>query len=224
MSISKYDIKTKQETLLKGIDRKVAQVKRATYKKQINNVVFDDDGVFAFAYETNCFEDMVAPYRKGYNLIDCALRLNESRYRRAKRVRDKISDLVLNDDAVFITLTFNDDTFNKTDALKRRRLVQRYLKCNCSKYVANVDFGGDKEYIDFKGNIRKATKREHYHALVSNDVVFDAWRKYGAINVERVRPTDDSPKRLSKYITKLTNHALKVEGLQPRLIYSRDRD
>lgn len=210
MGVSKYDIETKRETLVKEIDKKVAEVKRATYNKTRKHLIIDyEDGIVAGFYDTNCFEDMARPYRKGYNLIDCALRLNESRYRRAKKVRDKITDLVLNNGAVFVTLTFNDDTLSKTTQETRRRLVQRYLKRNCLKYVANVDFGA-------------LNGREHYHALVSNDIVFDSWYKYGAIDVERVRPTDDSPKRISKYITKLTNHALKVEGLQPRLIYSRD--
>lgn len=142
-------------------------------------------------------------------MIDCADRLNESKYRKSKKVRDKISKLVLSDNAIFITLTFNDNTLSKTSVLTRRRYVARYLKQNCKEYVANIDFGG-------------LNGREHYHAVVSKDIDFKKWHKFGAINAERVRPLEDSPKRISRYITKLTNHALKVGAIAPRLIYSRN--
>lgn len=222
MSMSKYDNDFKQKTLLKGIDKKVASVKRDYYKKTTKKSYFDNDGELAFVIECNSYEEMIKKYRNGYNYIDCAERLNESKYRRAKRVRDKIARLVLSNKAIFITLTFNDKTFAKTDDLRRRRLVQRYLKQNCKEYVANIDFGSNEEYIDDYGNKRIATEREHYHALVSNDINFDSWYKYGAIKVERVRPLDNSTKRIARYITKLTNHALKVGGIVPRLIYSRN--
>lgn len=209
MSMSKYDNAFKQKVLLKGIEKQVANVKRDNYKKVNYKNYFDNDGELVFTSFSNCWEDMIEPYRKGYNLIDCADRLNESKYRKAKKVRDKISRLVLTDHAIFITLTFNDRTIAKTDDLKRRRLVQRYLKQNCAKYVANVDYGA-------------LNGREHYHALVSNDINFKNWYKYGAVNVERVRPLENSTTRISRYITKLTNHALKVGAIAPRLIYSRN--
>lgn len=204
----KYDNTYKREVLLQEIDKRLSVVKRDLYFQSKRHYI-DYDGEVVGHYDINSFDEFMKPYQKGFNALDCANRLIESKYRRAKRVRDKISDLVINNDAIFITLTFNDRILSQTDALTRRRLVQRYLKRNCIKYVANVDFG------TLKG-------REHYHAVVSNDIVFDSWYKYGAINAERVRPLDNSSKRISRYITKLTNHALKVEGVQPRLIYSRD--
>lgn len=209
MSASKYDNAFKQKVLLKEIDKKVASIKRDNYKKEITTCLIDDFGeCFAFM-PSNSWREMISPYKKGFNMIDCADRLLESRYRKAKKVRDKISKLVITNNSIFITLTFSDKTLANTDIDKRRRLVQRYLKSNCSQYVANIDYG-------------KTNGREHYHALVSNDIDFTDWYKYGTINAERVRPCEDSPKRLSRYITKLTNHALKVGAIAPRLIYSRN--
>lgn len=209
MSVAKYDNAFKQMVLLKEIDKKVAQVKRDNYRKEITTCYYNEDGEIFCCVPSNSWREMIAPYKKGFNLIDCADRLLESRYRKAKKVRDKISKLVLTNNSIFITLTFSDKTLAKTDTEKRRRLVQRYLKQNCSNYVANIDFGA-------------LNGREHYHALVSNDIDFSDWYKYGTINAERVRPCEDSPKRISKYITKLTNHALKVGAIAPRLIYSRN--
>lgn len=209
MGISKYDNNFKQLVLLKGIDKQVAQVKKQLYHDN-KRIVVDNDGIVTFDYSIgySLYLSQLSKYSQGYNLIDCADRLLESKYRKTHRVKNKISHLIISNNAIFITLTFNDKTLSKTDALKRRRLVQRYLKENCKEYVANVDYGGKKG-------------REHYHAVVSQDIVFDNWYKYGAINVERVRPCEDSPSRISKYITKLTNHALKVGAIAPRLIYSR---
>lgn len=44
--------------------------------------------------------------------------------------------------------------------------------------------------------------------------------KYGFVFVEQVRVHDNDTKRISRYITKLTSHAFKVNST--RLIYSRD--
>lgn len=209
MSKSKYDNAFKQKVLMKEIDKQVASIKRDNYHKTTTNILTTEFGEVFYAVPSNSWVDMMRPYRKGYNMIDCADRLNESKYRKAKKVRDKITALVLTGNALFITLTFNDKTMAKTDRNKRRRLVQRYLKDNCSNYVANIDFG-------------KLNGREHYHALVSNDLCLKDWFKYGSIDVEHVKPYETSTKKLSKYITKLTNHALKVGAVAPRLIYSRN--
>lgn len=209
MSASKYDNAFKQKVLLNKIDEKVAKIKSDNYHKTALKYYLDCYGEIYSIVPIGTWHEMIRPYRDGYNPIDCADRLNESKYRKAKKVRDKITDLVLSRSALFITLTFNDKTMAKTDTEKRRRLVQRYLKANCKKYVANIDFG-------------KTNGREHYHAVVSNDLVLSNWFKYGSIDVMHVKPFESSPKALSKYITKLTNHALKVGSVAPRLIYSRN--
>lgn len=208
MSVSKYDNAFKQKVLIKGIDKQVADIKRANYKKVSKTYYLDNDGVVLYSLSSNCWDTMLEPYRNGYNMIDCADRLNDSKYRKSKKVRDKITKLVLTNNAIFITLTFNDKTLSKTSAETRRRYVARYLKLNCKEYVANIDFGA-------------LNGREHYHAVVSKDIDFSKWYKYGVINAERVRPLENSTERISRYITKLTNHALKVGCIAPRLIYSR---
>lgn len=209
MSQSKYDNAFKQKTLLKGIDKQVALIKLHSYKETIKQYYFDSDGELITYMPINSYEEMIRKYKDGYNYIDCAERLNESKYRKAKKVRDKITKLVLSNSAIFITLTFNDKTLSKTTPETRRRYVARYLKENCKEYVANIDFGG-------------LNGREHYHAIVSKELNLKEWHKYGAIQIEKVRNCDDSYKRLSKYITKLTFHALKLGAIAPRLIYSRN--
>lgn len=139
------------------------------------------------------------------NYLDCSNRLLESKYRKYIRAREHIAHIIYNGGSVFITLTFTDEVLKKTSASTRRKYVARYLKEQCSSYVANIDYSPDKF-------------REHYHGLVSNRVDMSKW-KYGFVFVEQVRTHDNDMKRISRYITKLTSHAFKVNST--RLIYSR---
>ena len=137
--------------------------------------------------------------------LDCSNRLLTSKYRKYIRAREHIARIVNNGNSVFITLTFTDEVLKNTSAATRRKYVARYLKEQCESYVANIDYSPDK-------------MREHYHGLVSNRVDMSKWQ-YGFVFVEQVRTHDNDMKRISRYITKLTSHAFKVNAT--RLIYSR---
>lgn len=209
MSKSKYNNDFKQEILVKKIDRQVARLKREQYRASCEKRIVDDfDGVVDLVVVNGLYNDFLE-YCKEFPPFDCAMRLNKSKKRKTNKVKTKINELVLSGNAIFITLTFNDKTLSKTSPETRRRYVARYLKENCDKYVANIDFGAKKG-------------REHYHAVVSSDLDFTKWHKYGAIKVERVRTSENDLTRVSLYVSKLTNHALKLGENAPRLIYSRD--
>jgi len=206
MSVSKYDREYKVSILERKIDRLVASEKHKAYKDSIERVIDSYDGVVETIMVNGCYYDFIE-YCKNVPSLDCAMRLNESKRRKTCRVRQKIEALVKSGNAIFITLTFTDATLKNTSVETRRRYVARYLKDNASNYVANIDFGAKKG-------------REHYHAVVDSNIVFDNWYKYGAINVERVRTQEDDAVRVARYVAKLSNHALKVINA-PRLIYSR---
>lgn len=151
---------------------------------------------------------------------------------RTSRLRKRISKM-LQFPCIFLTLTFNDNSLCSLSQSSRKKYVKNYLK-SCSKYyIANIDFGSCKVYNDKDGKVRTATNREHYHALVvSNKVDYSSWLKFGRINGQKVRnniSVDDngvmnleSCERISKYINKLTNHAIKESVAGNRIIYSRD--
>lgn len=139
--------------------------------------------------------------------------------RRWMRVRAGVRRLLQNDAALFVTLTFTDDCLASTSAKTRREYVRDYLKSQTDDYMANIDFG-------------KKNSREHYHALVrACSIDLTPWREaHGSINVKRVKVASQldaegfqkSVGRLSHYIDKLTNHALK--GVTDnRIIWSRKR-
>lgn len=126
---------------------------------------------------------------------------------RATRLNKKMSEL-LTKTCIFLTLTFTDDTLASTSAETRRRYVHYYLKSQSDHFVANIDFGAKNG-------------REHYHAVVQAEMVeIESWRKYGALNVKKIRTTSN-PIALSKYVAKLTNHAIKETTKRTAIIYSR---
>lgn len=101
------------------------------------------------------------------------------------------------DNLYFVTLTFNDDTMEKTSEKTRRQYVSRYLDKNCRDYYANIDFG-------------EQNQREHYHAVVSDTLVLEDWHKHGAIHIKRIRKGKKDVRKIATYIRKLANHANKV--------------
>lgn len=190
---------------------KYKKAKRYDYKlslyinEGIVSKTFDFDGVSVGDLYTDCLSNDLT---KVFNEV---VKIENASYKRATRLRKRIESMLLNGECLFLTLTFNDDTLTNTNENTRRQLVIRYLKSFNCRYVANIDFGSKNG-------------REHYHAIInSNSIDLSAWRKNGNINVERVRNKDIelSKTRLSKYISKLSNHAIKETTKRNALIYSR---
>lgn len=154
----------------------------------------------------------------GYKVEDIkeALRLINSNNKRRVRCYDKIISLFNNYKVVYFgTLTFTNDVLDKTSKDTRRRYVSRYLKSISECYVANIDFGD-------KDKNPESNEREHYHCLLAIDTMPSGWR-YGFSKFKKVVISDTSSTCLSKYIVKLSRHALKQtgNGKAPRLIYSK---
>ena len=188
------------------LDKNIAKsaVLNSGLDKEISKAHFEDfrNG------DNSSIEEYIATY--GYDLVEVALRLNQAKFKRKQRVQNRIEWFIATGEVVFLTLTFNPETLASTSAETRRTYVRKYLKRYASEYVANIDFGGKKG-------------REHYHALavMKEDFDYKKWHKYGAILGEKVRTKKDDIERTCKYVAKLSNHAMKVDGKAPRLIYSR---
>ena len=136
--------------------------------------------------------------------------LNSSRYHKKAVIQKRITPWIINSSAIFITITFdNNGILTNTTELTRRRYVSRWLKSMYRDYVANIDYG------DNNG-------REHYHAVVNSiDATLpDNW-DYGFIKYDPVRINGLSDIRLSKYLSKLTHHAIKNSGQLKKVIYSK---
>lgn len=173
-------------------------------------------------YMENAAEGVVLPLNSKLDdlYVDCCLcglkneyeeclKINNAYYKRLKRLKERVKHILTSGPSLFLTLTFNDDALERTSAEFRRIAVQRYLKQYNCLYVGNIDFGSKNH-------------REHYHALIGcGRVDSESWKKYGNIDFEKVRFRSECASKLSKYINKLSNHAIKETTRRSALIYSR---
>lgn len=150
----------------------------------------------------------------GLPMVNTCRKVTEAQRQRVKRCKLRIKGIVFDGDAVFLTLTFNDDILASTSLQTRRKYVTRLLKRYCVKYVANIDFG-------------KKNGREHYHAIVecdneSSEKLKKAWgKKCGFADFRKVGSQEDDLKKTTKYINKLNAHCFKDSNHMHRVIYSR---
>lgn len=209
--MASIDYKYKSSILKTDLCKRINAIDKKTYLNGQDGIVQDYD-------LDNTYFDLLLQY--GYKDIQEARKINKASFYRVRRLKNRVADMLTKGHCIFATFNFTDDVLNNTNEETRRKYVRRYLKhFNCD-YVANIDFGSDKEYKDRKGNIRKATSREHYHALICIDKMPLEW-PHGYQFLEHVRLKDKCDIKLSKYISKLTNHAIKETTRRSCLIYSR---
>ena len=138
------------------------------------------------------------------DIAECE-RIFDATRARVSRLKKRITKM-LEFDCIFLTYTFRNDVLNNNSIDSLKQYVRKHLKLISNSYVGNIDFGS-------KNN------RVHFHALVvADNVDFSTWR-FGALNGKRVVNKNSSA--LSKYIAKLTNHAIKETTKGCRIIYSR---
>lgn len=137
-------------------------------------------------------------------------RLSNSYYQRVNRVHKRIALIMDFDECLFLTLTFTDKCLSSTTPETRRQYVRRWLDKNCILYVANIDYGSKNG-------------REHYHAFCLPYGHID-YKSFGHGAVNGKPKYNNNDKAISKYIAKLTNHAIKATTKNHKIIYSRQND
>ena len=141
-------------------------------------------------------------------LYNETLKINKADLNRNCRLKKRIAKYLSMGQCLFLTFTFNDMCLNNTSEETRRKYVRRFLKSYSNCYVANIDYGLENE-------------REHYHAVMVYPFRIDSteW-PHGFSNIKKVKIGSESA--ISKYINKLTNHAIKNTSKRNALIYSQD--
>lgn len=153
-----------------------------------------------------------------------AFRINTANYSRVGRLRPKLEKMLQEFECTFLTLTFSDDYLEKSTPQARRLAVCRFLNSLECCFIGNKDFGSDDVYLSDKGEVRQGTKREHYHAVVGRLITDEDRKRYKSLGYGTLRAKPilvPNVKALSKYVSKLTNHALKETAKRSALIYSR---
>lgn len=199
----------KQIILENKLHREVGQLSLKNYRLyqiEQNGLYYPSLNDYSFQDLENEIKEFVNLY--GYTTLKVANNLNRASYQRTARLKERIREAVESGSAWFITITFNPETLSKTNEKTRRVYVSRWLKSISPFYVANIDYGKEKG-------------REHYHAVITSDKRPPKSWSYGFVDILKVKTTETDTKRISKYISKLTNHAIKHTTKSKRIIYSR---
>lgn len=128
----------------------------------------------------------------------------EAKNYRARKYRlNKKTRVLLNKKCYFLTFTLNDD--NLCDELELISRVKIYFKNARLKGYFNIDRGSKFE-------------RLHAHAFVQADYIDQSIKnplrwKFGALNFKICSSDHVDSVRLSAYISKLTNHAVKSSAV-----------
>lgn len=138
-------------------------------------------------------------------------RINHAHLERNLRLKKRIRLIFKFKEVKFITLTFTDEILAKTSQETRKKYVKRYLNSFAFDYVANIDYGS-------------LNGREHYHAVVGYDILLTTpkW-EYGFSYIQNVTKCEKTDEILAKYVSKLTNHAIKNTTKGNKIIYARPK-
>lgn len=199
------DYAKKADVIRSGLCITEKQVSRAFYAQH----VLDTTGEYVYSEMDTQRAEELQLFHRMFNLENWeeARRINHASFCRVQRLKKRIASMLDSGPCLFLTLTFTDEVLRKTTEDTRRQFVRRYLKSFGVPYVANIDYG-------------KKNGREHYHAVIQTDHVDYSAYTYGAINGEKIHSVDDYVK-LSKYVAKLTNHAIKQTNKRQVIIYSK---
>ena len=199
----------KQIIIKNKLHREVGQLSLKGYRlyqKEVNGLYYPSLINYSYQELENEIKEFVNLY--GYSTYKVATNVNHASYKRTARLKERIREAVASGKAWFITITFSPETLAKTNEKTRRVYVSRWLKSLTPFYVANIDYGKNKG-------------REHYHAVITSDQRPPKSWSYGFVDILKVATTETDTKRISKYISKLTNHAIKNTTKSKRIIYSR---
>lgn len=212
----------KAEVLKNGAYNYFIRLKSDLYNYYHDSMGNDTESSFPIGqYERQLESEFLLQYDS--MVFDTCRKLYNSSRQKVGRLKRKLEYWVTLAPCYFLTITFNDSAFENTTKKSRRTYVQRFLKNADCLYCANIDYG------DLNG-------REHYHAVIcvkaqlkgdslyyknsyflTNTLLHEAW-DYGFLSVQPLSFSDSTPKKVSKYIAKLSNHALKETALSQRLM------
>ena len=202
-----------QEVIKLELPTKYNKLYLYAFNNDIDNYIKTQDDILKISDNLEQEISELVDYKVTHHMIRWASsNLNKANYKRYKRLRDKTQNIIENNKGYFLTLTFTDEVLNNTTPQTRRRYVTRTLKEISNNYIANKDFGSK-------------TEREHYHAIIESDTrpTLKTWKtKYGFVKIQKIANTENDAKRVARYTSKLTYHAIKSTTTSERIIYSKN--
>lgn len=194
-------------SLVNKIERAISVKKRYDLEQEYVKVDEDLYIVKGISYYDSC------KYKSNllYNYIDLnfynkIINFNRNLSAKKRRCRAKLNEMCKNFHYVyFMTYQLYDDVLALKDETQKK-LVSKWLKGKSDMYVLNIDYGAEKG-------------RKHFHAVFGTNDKIPYKSLESNITLELIPNRLDDKERISKYITKLSAHAVKLSTKNQRLTY-----
>lgn len=165
---------------------------------------------------------------------ECCLELKEARKKQIHKIREHILYWLNNDYYIYFgTFTYSDDKVKKSikpETLKK--YIINTITNICDDYIINIDYGKDNERLHY--HLLYAIKKNNFNndfyltdekrnkgskdkpiwvkgKKLNHKKLLDYENKIGWYDLEPCKDDEESAKKLSRYIDKLTLHSLKVK-------------
>lgn len=138
----------------------------------------------------------------------------KARYNKVSRIKQHFIYMVMNKkNLYFLTFTFDDKYIKKCDRTKKDLIKNLLIEIDFNSYIIlNVDYGSQ-------------TERQHYHCIYGTNKdlnlksILDKY--YPCFSyTEKIRLDNSSINKISKYINKLSNHAIKDSTKGSRIYFN----
>lgn len=243
--------------LEKGIKKEVQRLSYIQYEKILNEVSkakYKQEHQESNIYCSFTFEDAMAIEESQKNNTSYLMALNQRNNKKCqkKRFNKRIKSMLFTmynslyntpDKYIcyFATLTFKPEVLESTSKQTRRTYIARFLKEYTYYYIANIDYGSQKQREHYHAIVLLTKEqseqltlhkgRHYYHniynlgysdfemVMVPNMLFLEGEAKY---KINELLENDNSNKRMATYMNKLTNHAYKINQ-GDKLIYARNK-
>lgn len=194
-------------SLVNKIERANFVMKRYDLGQEFEKLDNDLYIVKGISYEESYIykHDLLSNYIDS-NFYKKIINFNRNMSSKKRRCRAKLEEMCKNFNYVyFMTYQLYDDVLALKDETQKK-LVSKWLKGKSNMYVLNVDYG------DLKG-------RKHFHAVFGTNDKIPYKSLESNITLKLIPNKLDDKERISKYITKLSAHAVKISTKNQRLTY-----
>lgn len=154
--------------------------------------------------------------------LRCLNQLQDARRQKGYRIKEQLKYYIIRGyKLVFATFTFNDESIKQDEIYLKKHIYRLLNKCpDIVDYIGNVDYGEENERIhyhyilvmnkDFIPEIKVRSQNHNgkYQKFNSVENINIKYKK-GYTTYELIGTDIDDYERVTKYITKLTLHAIK---------------
>lgn len=195
-----YNLELRKEVIESGYLDKFMALKKKLYDL-INDENQNPSMIDAATGELLFYLDFFRRANHPNQVLDCCARLYDTKYNKLNTIESKVTEMLeRGPDVYWLYLSFNDYVLSITTYDERRTIVKTFLYSLGLNFVGNVDYGDDDYYVSYKGDVRKGTKREHYHFIIDKEIDLSFWPFGKITTIAKIGRTEEDKLRVFEYL------------------------